>query len=1519
MAAEEGGIVIPVRLPGGQENVVTLEALAAAVLKLADASKKGEEGTTKFSDSFEKGFIRRAGEEVFVKLKDAILDIPESMGRAIEATIAAGDRLSTLAQRTNWATDQLQGLDVSARASNLSVETLARVSGNLSNQLAASPEKLQRLGIVIEDFVKLDAGQQFAEVAEKIKAIENPAAQASMAVALFGNRLGRQVLPLIKEGMGDATAEAIRLGQVMGKEDVKAMSDIERASLQYDATVKGLKQNVALFVIDQLHLEQGYKKATEAVGVLSNAMKGMREWYSGLPEGVRGVVEALAGWVGITAAVVVGITAFLAAAAYLGPTLAAIGAAALTAAPAVIAIGAAVAGIAAAFALGYKAGEKLREWFPSFAKEVDAAAQSLYNFIMMGGKSNAQLENQFNAADLVKIHQAAADAARLAARPENVAANQSADAARAAATAERERLANVALYGSEIQKSLGVQRDLNTAIAAGGTAEQQAATAAANARSALKDEVQYAVDKLTLEKQGLAEGDAKRKEIEQRIALEKQYGQDRLKVLNAEAANRAQDLSVEQGKKALAIEDQRFKIAESIRAAQASSLVDYERIAESERAATAAAEETYKQKLATINLEQKGGKISGKEAEAQKGVAEAQRAASVQIAGINAANAARDLGLRLQNQQIDGERQMADMVDQLAQEQEQGLSTQQKADAERDRALASASREYDQQLAKVQAQLAAGKSVSLEEFHALGLAQQRRDMAQRIAEAIRAQKAALLDAAKVEATMKATVADYLTRKKEEQTAQTALNALKAEAAANDGMITLATGETVKLTDRLARELFPEVVGQSAKWYDSVAMIGGMLSGIGGVAGKLIGTLTSGLGQVASMASSIGDKIAGFADPSKFKGLGGGLKAMFADTKGGFSFSSILQGAGMAGQMASAALGVVNMVKGLFSKPEYKKVMADVGKSWGVEISEGLAKQIEATETKDKVNRQMAELLNISAIIEESGKDAATFKDKIGDLMNAIKLGAVPAKEGVKALGGAFSELEKSATEAGRSIDATIIQTIQRTKQLGIEMPAEMKQYIEAAHELAAQGAKEIAEGMAAQFTSKTGGDDWAVAGKDAALFFGYGFQKTMEDKGIVAALDEMGDQLKDFYQKLKDSGDTEGMKILAPWEHLRHALDDSTEGGKQLRGTLETLGGMDKVFQGMAKAGDLTVGGFEAMERSIQGTANALSEGGIKGKDAMTAIYGPLKDVVAASQAYGFQLDADTQKLVDQAKAAGFAFPIDPAQAMLDVMVSIAKVLGADIPESAKRAGQAIQQAAAGVGDVAGAAAGVGGAPSGPGGGPPGGAVHAAHGFGPETLKKDTVIYAHAGEDVMVVPSGASAMASGFAGKVASVEEVKAQGAAQIVHAARGRGAASLSGRAGELAGSDYERLPKAVEEHLKKGGEQLSESLKKGSEHLSETLAGHLKKSGELLSDNLRVALGKDGKGSADAAKDRAAAKAAGTSIGAMHVTTGEIKVIGVEKSKEQIAAEVKDAVQRNVAGIRDEILKVMKGQLYG
>ena len=77
-------------------------------------------------------------------------------------------------------------------------------------------EKLGLLGLKFDELNKLSPAQQFERVMEAIDAIPNPAERARAAMAVFGNSLGRELLPLIKDFDGGMAAAAKTLGSLPG-------------------------------------------------------------------------------------------------------------------------------------------------------------------------------------------------------------------------------------------------------------------------------------------------------------------------------------------------------------------------------------------------------------------------------------------------------------------------------------------------------------------------------------------------------------------------------------------------------------------------------------------------------------------------------------------------------------------------------------------------------------------------------------------------------------------------------------------------------------------------------------------------------------------------------------------------------------------------------------------------------------------------------------------------------------------------------------------------------------------------------------------------------------------------------------------------------------------------------------------------------------------------------------------------------------------------------------------------------
>lgn len=499
--------------------------------------------------------------------------------------------------------------------------------------------------------------------------------------------------------------------------------------------------------------------------------------------------------------------------------------------------------------------------------------------------------------------------------------------------------------------------------------------------------------------------------------------------------------------------------------------------------------------------------------------------------------------------------------------------------------------------------------------------------------------------------------------------QIALNPLMSEAAKAEihyaEAVNSATGELKKRID--AQKAFLQHLSDDAKMADDLAKALTALGvssdsafvklaqsvGIGDAAfekfSKDVGNVRAQIADVLSTLSS--------GDPSKMgAGLGGiaggGIGAAIGGPIGGEIGSAI-------GSAIGGALG------GLFGgKPQWEKDADALGKELGATISESMSKQIEADASKLGISVASAGLVDLDKVMQSTGKTAHDMGGDIQQLMQGIADGTVPAKEGLKTLDTMFGDVTKEAADAGTVGDKLTVSLLKQAQATG-ELTTSMKAYIKtqqdseiAGAKLIAQGIDEIMKARGNRFTKGIGDSDWATQGKDAASMFAAGFQADIAQKGIVGALDDMGKQMDDLWNKLKKSGDTAARQMLDPFEQLKNQITGD------VRGSLDTMQGMDEVFRGIANSGDLTTQSFAAMERSVAGTANALSEAGVSQKNISTATYDSLKDIVSASQQYGFKLDDNTQKLVAQAKAAGYAFPEGPEQKMLNVLTDIDHLLG---------------------------------------------------------------------------------------------------------------------------------------------------------------------------------------------------------------------------------------------------------------
>jgi len=379
------------------------------------------------------------------------------------------------------------------------------------------------------------------------------------------------------------------------------------------------------------------------------------------------------------------------------------------------------------------------------------------------------------------------------------------------------------------------------------------------------------------------------------------------------------------------------------------------------------------------------------------------------------------------------------------------------------------------------------------------------------------------------------------------------------------------------------------------------------------------------------------------------------------------------GAGV-GAVAGAVVGLIGGLR----KPEYKKIMADIGKSWGVNISEGLAKEIEQIAKTNKISRSLAELLDVSKIMGESGKDPRTFTRQIGDLMNAIKSGAVPAAQGMEELGKAFNMVADAAVKSGTVGDRALVGLIKRARELG-QITPEMKAFVGEQLNSALEGIHKYVAGIEAINKAATATpEELSKIGATSGVVFGAMFNALVSEKGIVGAVDAMKGDFDALNKTLTDTlGPEATAQILGPFGAAFDTINN-----ENLRPIFDGIDGITQAMTGLANAGYLSVDQFGAMQDATAQLFDQAIAGGADTKTALLAVAPGIQAAISAAEQFGVPLDADMARLKEMAEQNGITFKTDPQAAMLDVLVSIAQVLGADVPESARRAQGAMQDLA---------------------------------------------------------------------------------------------------------------------------------------------------------------------------------------------------------------------------------------------
>lgn len=417
---------------------------------------------------------------------------------------------------------------------------------------------------------------------------------------------------------------------------------------------------------------------------------------------------------------------------------------------------------------------------------------------------------------------------------------------------------------------------------------------------------------------------------------------------------------------------------------------------------------------------------------------------------------------------------------------------------------------------------------------------------------------------------------------------------------------------------LANKLAERNASAAIDWDQALQNIANSASFLPGVFGDVLGSI-----------ASAGSAIKSFDFKKAVATEGGGIKDIFSLTGGG-GIPGLLKNAMPAMQLAGLGLDIGKKIFDALHQTETEKIMKDIGRDFGVQISEGLAKQIEK-DAKGGVGRGDAALKNLGAVIGEGGGVKAFGVEKtmtkMHDLFSAMERGTLSAKEVGSVFDDVFGDVIPLAIDktTGRLNDqARELLRLAQTRGVKSEQITAL---------VASQGSAALA-GLTTFMKSAeitTQGSATAIAGSIATIFD----DMLASGMGRGEAIAAITPAVQALREELTATGFA-GTEAFAGLD-AQIALMGSEKFGPMIDG----ITGLGTAITSMHNLNILTQADFTALSGQVTETFNAMVLEGADANAAMSALSPTLQTIWELQQDYGLAVDDSTQGLLDQAVAAG--------------------------------------------------------------------------------------------------------------------------------------------------------------------------------------------------------------------------------------------------------------------------------------
>lgn len=517
-------------------------------------------------------------------------------------------------------------------------------------------------------------------------------------------------------------------------------------------------------------------------------------------------------------------------------------------------------------------------------------------------------------------------------------------------------------------------------------------------------------------------------------------------------------------------------------------------------------------------------------------------------------------------------------------------------------------------------------------------------------------------------------------------------------------------------EEIARDEKKSFGDQLSHMSSSLQAMGQAFANLATAAGGSIGVIGKAVGGLITAFSAGVTSVKSFSDGLSLLGKEGRTKTDVVEGISGVAAGAL----GLVGVFAT----VVQGIQDVFKQPRWAAVMHDVGAKWGTEISQGLAEQIDksAQDIAGKfstaarvfhatfsVTTDAAELLHVADVIKEAGglstKNLNEWVTRSLGLFDYYKKGLISIADVQKSLDAVFPMFVEQIKQTGGSATKAMVDIVKLDDQLEIHSRAvadfvsaqlagvskdfqAFTGYRKKANESYATDTKDLADLQAklAKATTQSERDelnkqiaDRRKALDDEAAAINATAITTQESasgisEALVATFTKLRSEGKSAREILGELGPTI-LDVAGQLDRLGLSsaagfgdLVDLAKAAKDplVSGVLDPLDSITGVMRGLSNTGLMTQTMFTGLADQARKAADTLAATGHGGTEALRLMQPTLQLLWEQQHDFNMQVDDATQKMLNEAEAAGVVGEKhkSAAQQQVDATRQVVTVLG---------------------------------------------------------------------------------------------------------------------------------------------------------------------------------------------------------------------------------------------------------------